>query len=124
MVGVPSICWATKPCGGNKCRTPAGQFDAVRCRDAADWVAVGSIREVLRHPERFPLNKDLSEFVFVPEFWEKGTLRGRLRFKVGWCENSTEVPEDHSGKFRFYGLSMGFYLADHRERPGISTLSP
>jgi hypothetical protein len=96
----------TKPCLPSPCETRTGP-DFAKCREAAAWVAVGSIGDVVHHEQGPPLLKDFAEFTFVIDAWEKGadpTVR-QIRFQVGWCENSQPLPSSTSGKFRFYGLA-------------------
>jgi hypothetical protein len=96
---------ATKPCLPSPCESPTGP-DFTKCREAAAWVALGSIDNIVHHEQGPPLLKDFAEFTFVIDAWEKGgepDIRS-IRFQVGWCENSQPLPATTSGKFRFYGL--------------------
>jgi hypothetical protein len=98
---------ATKPCPPSPCQAPSGQLDRPKCLEAAAWVAVGTVTEVIRHPEGPPLSKDFAEFTFTVTGWEKGTgkVGQRFRFKVGWCENQQELPNDTSVPLRVFGAS-------------------
>lgn len=97
---------ATKPCPPSPCAS-SGQFDRVKCRQLADWVAAGVITDVIHHPEGHPLWKDFAEFTFHVQSWEKGSGKQgqEIRFRVGWCDNRQELPKDISGSFRFYGMT-------------------
>jgi hypothetical protein len=113
LVATPSTN-ATKPCPPSPCFDSTGKANQARCFEAASWVAVGRIIEVQHHPEGSPLNKDFATFVFLIDHWEKGEQRAvqRICFKVGWCDNAQEVPEDTSGFFRFYGTGTPGATAD------------
>lgn len=82
------------------------------CSQQSAWIAVGRIREVEEDKQPYPLNKNFASFTFVPEKIEKGDLKPfkPLFFKVGWCENPKELPENTRGFFRFYGKSDTEYL--------------
>jgi hypothetical protein len=97
---------ATKPCPPEPCRTPSGSLDPRKCGERAAWVAVGEIADVVHHEQGPPLLKDFAEFTFRVSAWEKraSSQPSELRFRVGWCDNPRELPKDHSGRFRFYGL--------------------
>lgn len=97
---------ATKPCNQPPCWIAAE--DAVQsreqCRAVADWVAVGTISEVERHPMGHPVNKDFARFTFNVVRWEHGNAgRNVMHFTVGWCHNRRELPPNTAGEFRFYG---------------------
>ena len=104
---LPIKSYATKPCPNHPCRDSSGKLLEQECHAAADWVAVGTIGQVVHDLKGHPLNKDFAIFVFRPKYWEKGaqTKLSEIRYKVGWCHNRTEVPKDRAGTFRFYGLS-------------------
>ena len=99
---------ATKPCPPDPCRSPSGSVDAGKCRELAAWVAVGEIVDVVHHEAGPPLQKDFAEFTLRISSWEKAADSRPvvLRFRVGWCDNAQEIPKDHAGKFRFYGLPL------------------
>lgn len=69
------------------------------------WIAVGTIADVTHQVEGPPLAKDFASFTLKVERWEKGADPNvtEMRFQVGWCENSQELPRDLSPWFRFYG---------------------
>jgi hypothetical protein len=72
-------------------------------------VAVGTVSNVVHHPEGPPLSKDFAEFTFTARRWEKGKGQAnqRYRFKVGWCENQQVLPKDTTVPFRVFGTSPG-----------------
>jgi hypothetical protein len=99
---------ATKLCPPDPCRSPSGSLDAGKCRDLAAWIAVGEIVDVVHHEQGPPLQKDFAEFTLRISTWEKraDSQPAELRFRVGWCDNAQEVPRDHAGTFRFFGLPL------------------
>jgi hypothetical protein len=99
---------ATKPCLPSPCETKGGTIDAAKCRNLADWVATGTITNVVHHEQGDPLFKDFAEFTFTAQTSEKGaSMVGReIRFQVGWCENAQPLPKDTSGAFRIFGLPL------------------
>jgi hypothetical protein len=105
---VASSGFATKPCPGSPCESPHGTFDRARCESLADWVAAGSISEVVHHPAGPPMLKDFAEFTFTIRRVEKGDVKAGqiLKFRVGWCQNAQTLPPDTSGEFRFFGLPL------------------
>ncbi len=76
--------------------------------DLSAWVAVGTIEDVVHHETGPPLLKDFAEFTFRVQRWEKGSSPDgqKIRFRVGWCQNSQTLPKDTSGPFRFFGLAL------------------
>jgi hypothetical protein len=100
--------FATKPCLPSPCETKGGTIDVARCQSLADWIAIGTITNVIHHEQGAPLFKDFAEFTFTVQTSEKGTnMVGReIRFQVGWCENSQPLPKDTSGRFRIFGLPL------------------
>jgi|SRR5664279_1352248 len=100
--------FATKPCLPSPCETRGGTIDVAKCQGLADWIATGTITNVVHHEQGDPLFKDFAEFTFTVQSLEKGTgLVGReIRFQVGWCENSQPLPKDTSGTFRIFGLPL------------------
>jgi hypothetical protein len=99
---------ATKPCSPSPCLDSAGRLDVSKCLDAASWVAVGKIIRVQHHPEGPPLAKDFATFILSINRWEKGEFKNihEIQFKVGWCDNAQELPNDTSGLFRLYGIGV------------------
>jgi hypothetical protein len=99
---------ATKPCPPLPFFDEKGNFDRDKCAERSNWIAVGTITNVVHHPEGMPLNKDFAEFTFVIAKWEKGEVKDpkKIQFRVGWCNNRQEVPADISGMFRFYGEAL------------------
>jgi hypothetical protein len=99
---------ATKPCPPPPCTRSTGQFDAAGCATRADWVAVGELVDVVRHPTGAPLNKDFAEFTLRVIAWEKAGQRtpAQIRFRIGWCENGQDLPSVTRGRFRFYGVAL------------------
>lgn len=99
--------YATKPCPPSPCETSTGQLDRTKCEASADWIAQGTITNVVHHPAGPPLNKDFAEFTFRIEKWEKkmDSVGPEVQFKVGWCDNRQELPtRTKLGSFRVYGL--------------------
>jgi hypothetical protein len=90
------------------CETTGGTVDRAKCQRLADWIATGTITNVVHHEQGYPLLKDFAEFTLTVQTWEKGGGKvGReLRFQVGWCENSQPLPKDTSGSFRVFGLAL------------------
>jgi len=105
----PSALLPTEPCPSSPCQEPSGALTRSRCNEAAEWIAVGDISEVVHHKQGPPLSKDFAEFTFTVKRWEKGTGKtGRkLRFHVGWCDNQQELPKDTSSPFRVFGAPPG-----------------
>ena len=104
----PGVALGTKPCPPPPCESKGGSFDAVKCRDLAAWIAVGTISNVVHHEQGPPLSKDFAEFTFTVQTWEKGTGQAgqTIAFRVGWCENSQTLPRETSGPFRFFGHQL------------------
>lgn len=91
--------WATKPCGPSICNNEKD------CFKQAEWVAVGSIKNIQHDYVGPPLLKDFAQFDLFIERWEKGedkTVK-LVKFKVGWCENSQPLPISIKSKYRFFG---------------------
>ena len=108
LAGISVSALATKPCMPGPCVGSGGGIDIRQCERIADWIAVGTISEVVHHEMGFPLLKDFAEFTFTAQSWEKGEGRvgQEIRFKVGWCENTRPLPKDTSGSFRFFGKTL------------------
>jgi len=87
---------STKPC-------PAPECKGESCRAKADYVALGTITNVVHHPEPAPLLKDFAEFTLVVTKCEKGTCPKEIKYRVGWCTNARTLPADTKGEFIFYG---------------------
>jgi hypothetical protein len=107
---------AVKPCPPGPCEGPGGVCDRERCQGLADWIATGTISEVIHHPvERF--KKDFAEFTFTVGQVEKGSVKPgqKLRFQVGWCSNDRGLPKETGGTFRFYGKNLPKDPADGNE---------
>ena len=104
----PGVARATKPCLPAPCDAPGGGADLKKCEAIADWIAVGTVTNVVRHEQGPPLSKDFAEFTFVVKSWEKGAGKAGLeiRFQVGWCENTRPLPKDTWGLFRFFGRAF------------------
>ena len=104
-----SVTSATEPCLRSPCEDSYGSLVRSRCVEAAAWVAVGAVSNVVHHPEGPPLSKDFAEFTFTVRRWEmgKGQANQRYRFKVGWCENQQVLPKDTTVPFRVFGTSPG-----------------
>ena len=105
LLGVADLCHATKPCPPSPCVNENNQFNEAACREKSDWVAVGTISNVVHQREGQPTNKDFAKFTLQVKKWEMGgnNQSDILNFQVGWCENQQELPTDTSGLFRFYG---------------------
>ena len=88
---------ATEPCLQSPCEDSSGSLVRSKCVEAATWVAVGAVSNVVHHPEGPPLSKDFAEFTFTARRWEKGKGQAgqRYRFRVGWCDNQQELPKGH-----------------------------
>ena len=99
------LCNATKPCPPSPCVNEYNHFDEALCRAKSDWVAVGTISNVVHKREGQPTNRDFATFTLRVQKWEMGgkNQSDRLNFQVGWCENQQELPTDTSGLFRFCG---------------------
>jgi hypothetical protein len=91
-----AVVLSTKPCPSPEC-TGAG------CKDKADYIAVGTITKVVRHPQGEPLFKDFAEFTLVVRKCLKGTCPKEINYRVGWCTNARTLPENTNGEFIFYG---------------------
>src|ERR1700737_1822875 len=87
---------ATEPCLSSPCQDSSGLLVRSKCVEAAVWVAVGAVSNVVHHPAGPPLSKDFAEFTFTVRRWEKGKGKAgqRYQFHVGWCENQQELPND------------------------------
>jgi hypothetical protein len=105
LFGFADLCYATKPCPPSPCVNESNQFDEAACRAKSDWIAVGTISNVVHKREGQPTNKDFATFTLRVQKWELGgkNQSDKLTFRVGWCENQQELPADTSGLFRFYG---------------------
>jgi hypothetical protein len=105
LFGFADLCHATKPCPPSPCVDEYNKFDEAACRAKSDWIAVGTIANVVHKREGQPTNKDFATFTLRVQKWEMGgkNQSDKLTFKVGWCENQQELPADTSGLFRFYG---------------------
>lgn len=105
LFAVSPPAFATKTCPGSPCDQGNRIFNADRCMALADWVAEGTIGNIEHDVQGSPLNKDFAAFDFVITRWIKDYRKDtkKFRFKVGWCHNPLPLPEDTSGKFRFYG---------------------
>lgn len=101
---------ATKPCPP----PPCDGLDDAACAAKATWVAVGKITKVVHHPQPEPVFKDFAEITFVPSQWEKGSGPKQLTFRVGWCNNMKQAPDDPSGTFRFFGAPGDAQYLDFR----------
>jgi hypothetical protein len=94
---------ATPPCPSSPCYR-AGKFDAARCEAASDWMALGTIKNLVHHKAGYPLMKDFATFTFVVDRWVRGRDRKmkEIPFTVGWCRNGEEMTGDY-GYFMFWG---------------------
>ncbi|MDT8405363.1 hypothetical protein [Sulfuriflexus sp.] len=101
---LPAYALATKTCPPSPCFEDS-RFSSKMCEAVSDWVAIGSIENIIHDPQGEPLLKDFASFTFKIKSWEKGADKDldMIRFKVGWCSNRQELPEDTSGLFRLYG---------------------
>ena len=96
--------YATKPCSPSPCMNEKYQINEALCREKSDWIAIGTLSNIVHDLQGMPTNKDFAKFTLIVKEWEKGgNGQGELKFKVGWCENQQELPKDTSGLFRFYG---------------------
>ena len=103
-----SVC-ATKPCPPSPCVDRSNAFIGEECGKISDWVAVGRIIKVKRGKVEPPTNKDFAYFELKVTRWEKGAPKpapARIRFRVGWCVNQSELPRDTKGEFRFWGTFL------------------
>jgi hypothetical protein len=91
-----SLALATKPC-------PSAECEGAGCAEKADYIAVGTITRVTRHPQPEPVFKDFAEFTLVVTKCEKGSCPKEIKYRVGWCHNARTLPEDTKGTFTFYG---------------------
>jgi hypothetical protein len=89
---------STKPC-------PAPECKGALCSSKADYIAMGTITKVVRHPQPEPVLKDFAEFTLVVAKCPKGTCPKEIKYRVGWCTNARTLPEDTSGLFTFFGKS-------------------
>lgn len=116
LVGTP-VAQATKPCALSPCENSSGQFERARCEAQADWIAQGTIDDVLHHREGPPTGKDFAQFTFTPTRWEKKLESSRriFHFTVGWCDNRQQLPRVTSGLFRVFGVASktGASGSDH-----------
>ncbi|MEB8434481.1 hypothetical protein OO007_19745 [Cocleimonas sp. KMM 6892] len=96
--------YATKPCPPSPCFVE-GKFNQNVCLEKSEWVAIGRINQIVDDQVGNPINKNLSRFVLNIETWKKNPhdYPDALKFKVGWCNNSKELPKDSKGLFIFYG---------------------
>src|SRR5260370_3868091 len=101
----PSL--ATEPCLRSPCDDSSGSLGRSKCVEAATWVAVGAVSNVVHHPAGAPLSEDFAAFTFTVRRWEKGKGQAnqKYRFKVGWGENQHELPKDTTLPFRASGKS-------------------
>jgi hypothetical protein len=108
IAALPPPASATKPCLPPPCETNGGQTDIAKCRALADWIATGTIVNVVHHQQGDPLFKDFAEFTFAIQALEKGAgmVDRDVRFQVGWCENTQPLPKDTSGTYRIYGVAF------------------
>jgi hypothetical protein len=104
-----SVTSATEPCLRSPCQDSSGALVRSQCVEAAAWVAVGAVSNVVHHPAGPPLSKDFAEFTFTVRCWEKGKGKAgqRYRFHVGWCDNQQELPKVTTAPFRVFGTSPG-----------------
>ncbi len=102
---MPNLACATKACLPSPCEGRTGGPDYEKCWNAAAWVAVGTVSDVVHHKQGDPLHKDFAEFTFNVQSWEKGAEPGtkKMRLQVGWCESPVPLPPNTDGPFRFYG---------------------
>ena len=107
LLVLPNPASATRPCPPHPCLDETRKLLEAECRKAADWIATGTISKVAHDRQGHPLNTDFASFTFTPNHWEKGEKQGvsSIDFKVGWCQNPTNLPGDTSGTFKFYGLN-------------------
>jgi hypothetical protein len=98
---------ATPPCPPDPCLVyPAGKFDATKCGEKSDWVAVGHIVNLKHNEQGYPFMKDFAAFTFVVDRWMKGDAGVKeIPFEVGWCRNSMEMRGDGKGSFKFWGMN-------------------
>lgn len=101
----PTLSLATKACPLPDCRDAGLNFLDKKCFEKADWIAEGKIQKIKDDFKGYPLNKNFASFKFHPTKWiKKGAAPFKvITFKIGWCHNRNELPEDLSGSFRFYG---------------------
>ena len=101
--------YATKPCPPLLCDFD-GNFDAEKCAEKSEWVAIGSISHVVNDHADKPLNKNFATFDLLVDSWRKNpnNYPKRLSFKTGWCTNSQELPKNYKGQFVFYGGTNSF----------------
>ena len=98
----PLVAHATKPCPASPCFNSSGEFIEKQCFEAAEWVAVGNVGNVVQRQEGKPLNKNFANFSLEVERWEKGNLSTKvLQLNIGWCD--PDFPKGENSRFRIYG---------------------
>jgi hypothetical protein len=103
LLGWALVAGATKPCPEDPCYTP-NEFHAEACRGLAKWIVVAKLVSIKHHPQPPPVLKDFAEFEVAVEKWEKGQAAvEKLKFRVGWCNNSLPPPKRIGARMRIYG---------------------
>ena len=81
-------------------------------RKISNWILVGTIEDVIHSKIEAPFFTDFATFSLRVIDWEKSSPklkhRKKLKLQVGWCDNPP-LPDDTSGKFRFYGINNQSY---------------